>query len=367
MNLNTNIDFDLNRFFLWWGHELAFLVPEKIRKALSDKSGYVYLSISADSLQFNRIVAGNKQGIAELSFTGNDEEQQKQLTGILSKLEKEHFVLRLKSDQAIKKILYLPAAAKENLHQVVAYEMDRYTPFTADQVYYAIQLLEKKENGQIKVLLICTPKRILDPLFQQLNALDIHPVVVDCEEVSNNVSDKRNCYNLLPEWKKPVRDRFTRGLIAGLSLMLLLLTLAVVILPVWHEKRTVESLREQVKALEKETRIVQAQQLEIDAVIEETLTLINIKNNAPLVIQLINILSRLMPDETWLTHLKYSKAKLQIQGQSPAASALIGILEGSAMFSNARFVSPLTQDKKTGKERFQISVDVNVKREGDAF
>ncbi|MFK5948781.1 MAG: fimbrial assembly protein, partial [Methylococcales bacterium] len=50
-----------------------------------------------------------------------------------------------------------------------------------------------------------------------------------------------------------------------------------------------------------------------------------------------------------------------IQGQSPTASALISVIEASVLFSNARFVSPLTQDKKTGMERFQISMDVNGK------
>jgi general secretion pathway protein L len=72
----------------------------------------------------------------------------------------------------------------------------------------------------------------------------------------------------------------------------------------------------------------------------------------------MNILSQLLPNDTWLTHLKYINNKLNIQGQSPSASALIGVMEASSLFSNARFVSPLTQDKKTGFERFQISVEV---------
>jgi general secretion pathway protein L len=49
---------------------------------------------------------------------------------------------------------------------------------------------------------------------------------------------------------------------------------------------------------------------------------------------------------------------LQIQGESPAASGLIAVLEDSALFSNAKFVSPVTQDTTTGLERFQITVDV---------
>ena len=44
------------------------------------------------------------------------------------------------------------------------------------------------------------------------------------------------------------------------------------------------------------------------------------------------------------------------------ASALISLLEASPFFSNVSFASPLTQDKATGMERFQISMDVSVKQ-----
>ena len=102
------------------------------------------------------------------------------------------------------------------------------------------------------------------------------------------------------------------------------------------------------------------QQLDIDNIVDETQQLINIKNSASPLTKLMNRLTQLIPNDTWLTHFKYKDSKLQIQGQSPSASVLIGVLEESVLFSNARFVSPLTQDKRTGMERFKISMDVNV-------
>jgi len=36
------------------------------------------------------------------------------------------------------------------------------------------------------------------------------------------------------------------------------------------------------------------------------------------------------------------------------------------LFVNARFVSPVTQDKISGQERFQITVDVTAPKQGDA-
>jgi general secretion pathway protein L len=81
----------------------------------------------------------------------------------------------------------------------------------------------------------------------------------------------------------------------------------------------------------------------------------------------LNELSHLLNDETWLTHMHFADNQLQIQGQSPAASTLISTLEASDFFSSVSFVSPLTQDKTTGRERFQISMTVTapVKKQAD--
>lgn len=358
MNLDSNIDFDLRRFFRWWARELAFLVPEKLRQWLSDQSGYVFVSVNDDSLIFNRVTDAEKHLIVEVSNNENASANFTKLKANKIELEKARLVLRLSKGQAAARVLYLPAATKENLHQVAAFEMDRYTPFKADQVYFDVKFLGKEANGLIRVLLVLTPKATLDKLLMDVANIGIQPVMVDFEEAANDLEFDPLPYDLLPEFERPVVNKTTRALTWVGALATLVLAVAVMVYPVWRQSEIVESLKRQVKGLEKETRIVQARQLEIDKIIEETERLIETKNNSPSLNELINALSLLMPDDTSLTHLQFNNAKFQIQGQSPSASALIGVLEESPLFKNARFVSPLTQDRRTGLERFQISVDV---------
>ena len=111
----------------------------------------------------------------------------------------------------IKKILYLPAAAKENINQVISFELDKYTPFNSGQVYFALKPLGKEENGQIKVLLVLTPKEILDAIYLQLNSAEIYPDIVDYVEEANDFSTDLEIYNLLPEWERPVKNRIDFG------------------------------------------------------------------------------------------------------------------------------------------------------------
>ncbi len=363
MNLDSNIEFDLRRFFRWWGRELQFLVPEKLRQWLSNQSGQVYLTIANEQLHFSRVKEGENHPLVSIPFDDQISSSYQRLKAIQPELETARCILRLNDRQAIGKILYLPLAAKENLRQVVGFELDRYMPFKSDEVYFAVKNLGKADNGQLQVLLVVTPQQRLNTLVAELNSAGIYPIAADYAEMPNDFEQDYEPYNLLPEQLRPVGSpvvRFTTGSIAAIALLLFV---AVLVFPVWHESREVEVLREQIGELEKDARLVQARQLEIDEIVNETGRLLKTKSSMPPLTELINTLSKLIPDDTWLTHLQYNDARLQMQGQSPTASVLIGVLEASPLFVNARFVSPLTQDRRTGMERFQISVEVEPAQE----
>jgi len=365
MNLQTDIDFDIKSFFQWWGRELSYCLPEKLRQKLTDKSDSIFLTLDGDNLTFERGVDKQLQKITTISLNESHTAEFQKRISEATKLEKATYILRLTAAQAIKKILYLPAAAKENIQQVVGFEMDRVTPFSLDQVYFAVKILGKEQQGKIKVLLVLTPKEILDELYHQLKTANIAPILVDYSEAANDFDQGSSPYNLLPEEYRPVESKATQIAIWSLSLLAIMLTAAVLVFPVWQQGQEVDSLRAQLKSLQKDTHLVQSYQLETDQIIEETERIIAIKKNSASMIEIIDLLSQLLPAETWLTHFKFNNQRVQIQGQSPTASALISVLETSPLFSHVRFVSPLTQDKKTGMERFQISMDVNSNGEAD--
>jgi Competence protein A./Fimbrial assembly protein (PilN). len=285
--------------------------------------------------------------------------QYKALRAKDERLAKANLILRLTAQEAIQKELALPVAVKENLSQVVAYELDRYTPFKPEQVYFAVKPLEgEHEPGQIRVMLVLTPRETLDALYEDIKAMDMSPLFVDYEATPNDLEQRYDGYNLLPESLRDKTANTPRLIYTALIAAIFLLLGAVLALPVLFEYQTVNALQEKIDAIEKDAKEVKALQLEIDAMIDETRLLIAEKNAAPPVIEMLNTLSALIKDNTWLSYIQYSDGHLQIQGESPAASALIGVLEDSELFADARFVSPVTQDKASGQERFQITVDV---------
>ncbi|MFZ2404358.1 MAG: PilN domain-containing protein [Methylobacter sp.] len=369
-NLNSTIDLDVKKFFRWWLRELDFLVPEKIRQWIFEKRGFIIVRPEGNRLALT-YAASAREGVYAATANGAGEPlavlernasgiaQYKALQAQDERLAKANLILRLTGQEAIQKELALPAAAKENLSQVVAYELDRYTPFKAEQVYFAVKPLEGgNEPGQLRVTLILTPKETLDALYEDIKAMGMSPVFVDYEATPNDLEQRYGGYNLLPERLREKTANAPRLIYTALIAALCLLLSAVLVLPVWFEYRAVNELQEKIDAIEKDAKGVKALQQEINAMIDETQLLIAEKNAAPAVVEMLNTVSALMKDDTWLGYVQYSDGHLQIQGESPAASALLGVLEESELFANARFVSPVTQDKVSGQERFQITVDV---------
>jgi general secretion pathway protein L len=375
-NLNSTINLDVKKFFRWWLRELDFLVPEKIRQLVNEKQGFIIVRPEGNQLALtyvhsarHGVYAASQAGVsvanrqaepvAILERNASGIAQYKALLAKDERLAKADLILRLTGQEAIQKELALPAAVKENLFQVVSYELDRYTPFKAEQVYFAVKPLEgENEPGQIRVMLVLTPKETLDVLYEDIGAMGMSPLFVDYEASPNDLEQRYDGYNLLPEGLREKTANAPRLIYTALIAAVFLLLGAVVVMPVLFEYKSVNALQKKIDAIEKDAKGVKALQKEIDAMIDETRQLIAEKSAAPAVVDMLNTLSTLMKDDTWLTYAQYSDGHLQIQGQSPAASTLIGVLEDSELFANARFVSPVTQDKTSGRERFQITVDV---------
>ncbi|MEQ1765956.1 MAG: hypothetical protein ABL859_00885, partial [Methylotenera sp.] len=162
-------------------------------------------------------------------------------------------IFRLTGKNALQKELSLPAAAKENLYQVITYELSRYSPFSAEQAYYAVKVLDTvNEPGQIRVILIITARDVLDAFYTDLKAFDMTPKLVDYEGVPTDLDQNHGDYNLLPEWLQVKTDKTAQIIHASLLGGLFTLLIGALALPVWFESRSVNALQEKISSIEKE-------------------------------------------------------------------------------------------------------------------
>jgi len=76
--------------------------------------------------------------------------------------------------------LVLPAAARENLRQVLDYEVERVIPLPRDEIFYDYQVRESGggETARLAILIISVPRRVVREYVDALEAAGIRPKAV---------------------------------------------------------------------------------------------------------------------------------------------------------------------------------------------
>lgn len=358
LNLNKNVTLEIKPFLRWWARELAFLVPTKIRQFFHTPQVAIIVRSNGEQFELSYEINGEQKYLATVARDISKADAVKNLLAN-ERFKNAVFIFRLSNADALSKTVNLPLAAQANVTQVVSYELDRYSPFKAEQVYFATRIERiDTEASQIAVQLLLTPKKLLENLYNDCKNLGITPSVVDVENSPNDLQNLHSAYNLLPQNLRLKVKNTSRWIIGGLLTLLILLSFSSLVLPVWLEYQAVEELENKIAKIDKEVKAVKNLQAEMDLLREETQLLINEKVAAPPVVVILNEISALMQDDSWLSYLQYSDGQIQLQGESKAASNLLADLEASDYFAKVSFASPVTQDKASGLERFQITAEI---------
>jgi general secretion pathway protein L len=356
--LNKTITIEIKPFLRWWQRELAFLIPTRIRQFFHTPQVAIIIRAIDENFELSEEINGVQTVLTTISPTLSNAETVKNLLSD-ERFKNAVFILRLSNRDALNKTLNLPLAAQSNVSQVVSYELDRYSPFKAEQIYFTTQIERTDvEAAQLIVQLMIVPRKRLETFYQHCKTLGMSLNYVDVENCPNDLQNLHSAYNLLPLHLQPKVTNRSRWMMGGLVSSLILLSVTSLILPIWLEYQAVEDLQNKISKIEKDVKSVKALQSEMDEIREENQALINEKIAAPPVVAILNEISALMKDDSWLSYLQYSDGQLQLQGESPTASNLLADLEASDYFAKVSFASPVTQDKASGMERFQISADV---------
>ena len=339
-------------FWSWWTGELADMLPEGMRRAALGGQR-LFLEMDGQELIISRVSGGETTELGRYPVTMVTE-----LLGAPAKMLRgaRELVFCLPEKLVLSKQVSLPLAAEENLKQVLTFEMDRQTPFKANQVYYDFSVLSRDRNKRtLEVQLIVAPRREIDALLAKFEKFGIH-----LDRVTSNCGEtgERDSVNLLPDARRPRKAGTLRGVNIVLGLVVVMLLIIAISLPIWGKRERVRALEPQVVEAAQAAKEAGKLREEVDRAKEASSFLVEKKRSSLLALQLINELTRLLPDDTWISHLELKGNEVQIRGQSMASAALIPIIESSSLLQNARFRSPVTQNRQTNSERFHLSADI---------
>ena len=353
LKFDTPIDTQLQDFWTWWTGELASLVPGWVSQLFGGGGEFLALTRDGKGVGLSHIKPGIEHQLAHFTLDEEGENHRREFMANNPHLGELRTVLRLSGQQGLRKQIKLPMAAAENLNQVIAFELDRMTPFKNEQVYFSATIVSRlKATKQILVDLVLTPRAKLDGILEELTAAGWRP-----ELVYLTGDPKPGAYNLLPEKFRPPRSRLPEILNYSLGTIILSLAILAAVLPIWSARSEATRLEEAVKKTGKTAQEVESMREESEKLLHRARFLQDKKHSEPVLVDSLEELTRLIPDGTWLNGLQFANRRIIIQGQSPSASSLIQRIEGSAFFDNVSFVSPVTKDTSNGLERFQIATD----------
>ena len=133
--------------------------------------------------------------------------------------------------------------------------------------------------------------------------------------------------------------------------------------PVHRQRTVLAELESQLAVRRAEAAAVNVLRQQVAETAGISDLLVERKTARPAAVALLNEVTRLLPDDTWLLQIRVFDDQLTMAGYSGAASALIPILEGSEMFAEVRFEAPVTLDGRINLERFNLSASIAVEAE----
>jgi general secretion pathway protein L len=254
--------------------------------------------------------------------------------------------------------LELPGRAAEFLDGVVRSQIDRLTPWTAADAVFGWQGPSKVGSERIAVTVVATARALVAPYLQAIASLGPQSMTVS---------------TLLPDagaGAVPVKvfEERARGVLDVASVRrMLVITLAVAALAAVGASVADIVIASGLDAKQQELarRIVGARaaarasgDAPLDAATAAQRAVERRKHESPASVMILETLSQVLPDHTYVTEFRVEGDKLRLVGLTRDAPSLIGLIEQSGRFTRATFFAPTTRSPTDPGERFHIEAQI---------
>ena len=351
-------------FWSWWSGELMALLPAGMREKLSRGRQRLVVEVSDAKAVFSHARGKALKRVGTISLVGPDqmpkpaEEQAQKVQRILERagLQGAEVALRLPRDKVLRRVVELPTAAGENLREVLGFEMDRHTPFKAQEVYYDFRVRgSDPQRKRINVDLVVAPKNVVDGILAMAESWGLE---LDLLEMPGESNEGEQMFDLLPRSRRLGRGRMRRGMATATAASCVLLLALAVYLPLVQKRHALANLDAEIADAREAATKADALRRQVLDLASRSRLVIDRKRGERSATELLNEVTRILPDNTWVLKFGMRNNTLTLSGYSAKPSALIGLLEKSEMLSGVRFSSPVTMDQKVGLERFNLVASI---------
>jgi general secretion pathway protein L len=355
-----------SRFLAWWLGELRACLPNAISGVLFGATERLEVALGGGKASFVLRRNGDARELGSVALDTQSGKATEKAARRLLRRDRGaagHVTLRLPAGQVLRPNIEVPIAAAENLLEVLAFEMDRHTPFSADEVLFDFRVAgSDAELQRLNVEVLVARKRDVDAALALAATLGLAP-----DRVTGPAPDRvtgAETFNLLPQAERPRPSRLVPRLVAATAVVTL--ALAGVATGLWFEREQATLARLEARVAELRATTGETGKLEekVAHLLAVSGYLAGEKRRRPQMVEILDEVTRRLPDEHWLISYSFRDGTVRLAGYSDDPSSVLRLLEQSGLFSEARFAAPVTMDPRIGKERFNMVA--TVAREEDA-
>jgi len=271
---------------------------------------------------------------------------------IIAMLNGSRAELRLRGARVLFRPLELPQRATEFLAGVVRAQIDRLTPWSANDAAFGWSAPAHAGADRIVVTVAATARAMVQPIVDALVAAGAEAVAVtaappDAAPITMLEHRASGTLDVVRVRRALVAVLIVTGLLAGVSL-------------------SVAGLAGMKLATEQEelTRRIAERRMAIrlgregGPVATPLRALERRKYQNPSSVIVLEALSQILPDHTYVTELRIEGDKLRVIGITRDAPSLIRLMEQSPNFTRATFFAPTTRAPSDPGERFHIEAQI---------
>ena len=360
-------------FWRWWIGELAALVPAGPRAAWQRRRMRPVLAFDPPRATLWRpVVEAGRLAMTEhaaIALDGPADEVAAAGRNAVAALARASgtatlaVTLVVPPRTVLRKQLVLPLAVEENLRQVIGYDLDRHTPFKGDELYFdAVPIERDPARGILRVELATVLRTVADPLIARAESFGATVASISADGPQRAATAP---LNLLPPERRPARGPWRRWQFWLPVAVLVAVTLAATVLPVWQKREYVIALGGLADRARAQAAVSETLRAELDRQVGDYNFALERKFGFPPTVQVIDDVTRIMPDDTWLTQLELRTARgkdvtreLSLRGESANAGRLVTVLEDSKLFAQAAPRSPTTKIQPGPGEIFDVGAQL---------
>jgi len=340
----------LAEFLTWWRQHLLELVPEALLRGTGPEANALVVDATVPGVL---TVIRRRRG-AETRVT----QQRLDDPGLLSlraalngRPGGESVLLRLAGTTLLERPVPLPLAAERDLDRVLAYDMERLTPFSADEVFWAYAV-EARDRARARLLVRLTfiPKTSVQEIIDLLSGCAGRPNLIEAATPSGP--------RIIRLQHEGSGGRIARLSPRSAGIVLATLAFLLLISPFARQSLDLADAQSQLDALAPRIKQVNTLRNRIngigaggDAVASETKRLGDM-------LEAVAAITEILPDDSYLTEFTMRERKMALSGQSTSAPKLISLLSADEHIRNPSFTAPVTKSPDNKRDVFAISADL---------